>query len=144
MLQTHLFISLGKSSTTTAAASVWTPRVDLFSRCSAQIPSTEIFFPSSLQASKTLSRLCHHISSVRSVLNNCSLSTRLSWLKSYIEEVTGVTFAEQRRPVVICVAADVRAVHLRILDRIRGRTCVDGLEKLPFPVGYDLLYSFTV
>ena len=51
-------------------------------------------------------------------------------------------FSEQRRPAVIFVAADVRAVHSHFPDRIPAPTRTDAFEKLPFRINYVLLLSF--
>ena len=53
---------------------------------------------------------------------------------SHNKQVMSVILTKQRRPAVIFVAVDVRAVHSHILDRIRARTCTDLFEKLTFGV----------
>lgn len=40
-----------------------------------------------------------------------------------------VIIIEQRRPAVIFVAANVRAIHSHSPDQIRAETCTDGFDK---------------
>lgn len=74
------FISLSKSSSTITTAASGLHVGDLFRRCSGQMPSATM---SShwVWAPKTISRLCHRKSSVKSVINSYSPFTCLSWLK---------------------------------------------------------------
>lgn len=48
---------------------------------------------------------------------------------SHDKRLMSVIISEQRRPAVIFVAANVRAIRSHSPDQIRAETCTDGYDK---------------